>query len=515
MRDDLRSWIARCAALVVVLGVACLLLVGVELALRLTDLGGDLRHDTRAGFSKLSSAFEPAVRSDGTRVYRYVYAEGDFRFREFLAQKPAGGFRVFVVGASSAAGVPYSPAESFSGWLSRRLEAELPDVPVEVVNAATSSFATRRLLIRTRELARHDPDLLIIYSGHAEIWENRYYAELIGMEPWLFALWEQVRSTRLFALASVLLDPTLNSELDARRADERKQMFAVLSDASPEEFREAEARYRANLEAMIESMRGVGAEVMLLTISQNFADWEPGGSSHRPALPDSELARWNQLVAEGDRLAPRDCGGALHSWQRALEIDDEFAALHFSMANCYRELLRFDEAQRSYVRASDLDRAYHGAPTRYNEIVRELALAHDTPYVDAYGVLLRASGNGIVGDNLFADLAHPNIRAHQLIGEAVADELLRRGIPVGREQWQRGAYREIDVAEVYESHPDLRRQEHLVRALSCQLAQRHSCVTREVEAALAMNPDDVAVQRFLRSAQRLERSREQRARGDR
>jgi lysophospholipase L1-like esterase len=455
MRDDLRSWIARCAALVVVLGAACLLLVGAELALRLTGLGEDLSHDTRAGFSERSLAFEPAVRSDGTRVYRYVYAEGDFRFREFLAQKPEGSFRVFVVGASSAAGVPYTPAESFSGWLSRRLDAELPDVPVEVVNAATSSFATQRLLIRTRELARYDPDLLIIYSGHAEIWENRYYAELIGMEPWLFALWEQARSTRLFALASLLLDPTLDSELDARRADERKQMFAVLSDASSEEFREAEARYRANLEAMIETMRGAGAEVMLLTISQNFADWAPGGSSHRPALPEPDLSLFDQWVAEGERLAPRDCEGALRTWQRALEIDDQYAALHFSMADCYRELSRFDEAQRGYVRASDLDRAYHGAPTRYNEIVRELALAHDTPYVDAYGALLRESGDGIVGDNFFADLAHPNIRAHQVIAEAVADELFRRGLPVAREQWRRGAYREVDVAEVYESHPEL------------------------------------------------------------
>jgi hypothetical protein len=40
-------------------------------------------------------------------------------------------------------------------------------------------------------------------------------------------------------------------------------------------------------------------------------------------------------------------------------------------------------------------------------------------------------------------------------------------------------------------------------------------MTREVEAALAMNPDDVAVRRFLRSVERLERSREKRASAER
>jgi len=50
-----------------------------------------------------------------------------------------------VAGGSTAAGVPYSPDASFSGWLERRLHAALPDVPLQVVNIGISGYGSRRV----------------------------------------------------------------------------------------------------------------------------------------------------------------------------------------------------------------------------------------------------------------------------------------------------------------------------------------------------------------------------------
>jgi lysophospholipase L1-like esterase len=203
--------------------------------------------------------------------------------REFRAEKPANGFRVFVVGASSAAGYPYPPAYAFGDWLERRLEVRLPDLSVEVVNAAVAGYSSRRVLVALREVARYQPDLVIVYSGHNEWAERRYYSRLIEMNPWLFRLRERFASTRLFSLIShwvsgvrhsspVAVEPFLAGE---RR--ESTEMFAVFSKrvegagyATPEQIAQRDELYRLNLEEIARTAQGAGARVVFLTLTQNL-----------------------------------------------------------------------------------------------------------------------------------------------------------------------------------------------------------------------------------------------------
>src|SRR5687767_11931800 len=101
-------------------GVA--LVAGFELLLRVLGVAeGAPRHDPFAGFSSAVPAFEPAVRPDGTRILQVSPSRrANQRLRrlgepqrEFLAEKPENGFRVFVVGGSSAEGIPYSTRYAF------------------------------------------------------------------------------------------------------------------------------------------------------------------------------------------------------------------------------------------------------------------------------------------------------------------------------------------------------------------------------------------------------------------
>jgi hypothetical protein len=101
-----------------VAGVALLLLA--ELVLRLCGVGADLpRVDPFAGFSTRLPTFVPAQRADGTPVYRLAAGRLtiDEPQREVLATKPAGTFRIFVVGKPSAAGRPYGSGYAFPAWL--------------------------------------------------------------------------------------------------------------------------------------------------------------------------------------------------------------------------------------------------------------------------------------------------------------------------------------------------------------------------------------------------------------
>lgn len=487
-------------ALGLAVGVATI--VALEVVLRITGVGaGGARYDPFAGFSRTVPMFEPATRADGTPVFRTAQARRVRWPQEFLAVKPANGFRVFVVGESSAAGVPYDVGHAFSAFLQMRLQAELPSLAVEVVNAAVPGYGSRRMLPIVEDIARHEPDLLILYAGHNEFAEPRYYAHLVGMDPRLFRAWEALASTRLYALAARL--PVIGVDVepkpprfDFESLDNPLQMFAVRTKHLEGDYptdRErawAEQHYRFNVETMTDVMRAAGARVMLVSIGQNFADWPPGGSAHRDGLDTAGAARWDTEVADGDRLAASgDCPAALAAYERALAIDDAHAGLHYRIATCARGLERWDRARDEYRRASDLDRMPHGAPTRFNEVLREVAASHGAIFVDAAAMLEQASPHGLVGDDQFVDLVHPNLAANERIAATIADAMRAAGIPRPASQWT-GANPVPPVDVLYAQDPGLHTQERLVRASACILAQRGDCAHAAIDAVLADDPQN-------------------------
>jgi lysophospholipase L1-like esterase len=506
-----RSLIARVGGIVLLIAggtmAGVLLLVAVELALRVLGVGADRPvHDPFGGFSRVVPLFEPVRRPDGTAVFalsaaRQRSATGRASAepqREFLAEKPAGTFRIFVVGESSAAGVPYGPGYAFSSWLARRLAAELPDVPVEVVNAAVSGYGSRRVLAAVGEIVTHAPDLVIVYSGHNEFAERRFYVHLLDLDPRLFRLWELVVGSRLYALVSRagVVPRDEPPRFDPDDVGLAGQMFTAAKDRATgrvqlaaNEIEYAAMLYRHNLEAMAREIRAAGARPLLVTVAQNLADWPPGASAHRADLAADGLAAFDAAEAEGDRLAAAgDCEPAVAAYDRALAIDASFAAAHFGRATCLRALGRFDDARAAFRRASDLDAVPHGIPGLFNNVVRDVARRSGALLVDAEARFERESPHGLVGDALFADFVHPNIRGHQIIAAALEERLRSAGVPAPAERWRAGAWSDPDPETLLAADPRLRIREHLVRALSCDLAGRVPCALAEVEAVLAIDP---------------------------
>lgn len=497
--------LARLALVIagVVGGLACLL--ALELALRLVGAGEEApAYDPFAGFSASVPLFERAERPDGTPIHRVSPARlveaadsAPTAEREFLAEKPERGFRAFVVGGSSAAGFPYPPAYAFSAWLERRLSARFPDMEIEIVNAAMAGYSSRRALIVVRELASYDMDLLIVYSGHNEWAERRYYSWLIDMHPWLFTLRERLLTSRLFNVGSHLLQrgPERSEEALKRYLEGQKEefdeMFAVFSRragghdyATEEEIAQRDLVYRTNLDEMARAARRAGARVALLTLSQNFADWSPGASGHRPDLRPEELAEWESEVAAGRRAADAgDCRAAVRHFERALLVDDHHAGLHYRIAECRRAQGDVERARHHYQRASDLDRIPHGAPTYFNDVIREVAEARGLVLVDTAAALEEASVDGLVGDDLFVEFAHPNLRAQQVMAGAVEEGLRDAGIPRPAREWPALAWSETPREALIAEKPSLVVREHESIRFVCYVARRPDCA-REQEAII-------------------------------
>ena len=491
-----------------------------ELALRALGVAADApRRDPFAGFSSAVPVFEKQLREDGIAVWRLSPARQirvDPRTpiepqRAFRAEAPRDSFRIFVIGASSAAGHPYSTRYAFSTWLERWLRASLPGLDLEVVNAALAGYASRRLVPVVEEIARHHPDLLIVYMGHNEWAERQYYGHLLAIPPRLFRLLEWGYRTRSYALAARLFEgiapPERPPVVEDDAGDDARQMFAVIRDRvggvawpSARELAYRDLLYEQNLRRMAETLRAAGGRLAFLTLGQNLSDWAPAAASHREDLTQDERERFDAHHRAGARLAATadGCEPALAEWERARAIDAEHALLHYDMARCWHRLGRLDEARAGYRRASDLDRVPHGAPSSYNALLRDLAREYGAVLVDVAALLERASGERLVGDDLFDDFAHPNLRAHQLIGKAVFEALREADIPVPRARFGSGVPDLPDPEALLASESLLATQRLESRLFLCLVAKRDYC---EADArALAQREPGSAVARQVMAA---------------
>ena len=188
-----------------------------------------------------------------------------FNKQRFPKKKPSGTYRIFSMGGSTTYGRPYDDALSFSGWLREFLPAADPSRQWEVINAGGISYASYRVTVVMEELARYEPDLFIIYSGHNEFLERRTYRNIIEAPKPLTAVGGLVSRTRLYAAGRKVLAAARKRPPDPKNAETllKGEVDAMLDHAvGPEDYtrdsalwEQAIAHYRFNLNRMIDIAR--------------------------------------------------------------------------------------------------------------------------------------------------------------------------------------------------------------------------------------------------------------------
>lgn len=191
------------------------------------------------------------------------------------AHKPAGTFRIFILGDSAAMGIP-EPAFSFGRMLRVMLEARYPGTRFEVVNTAMTAINSNVLIPVARDSARLQPDLFIVLAGNNEV-VGPYGpgTVLAGYSP---ALW-LIRS-------SVWFKSTRTAQLMDRmwtRGEPKWGGMAMFEGhqvtADDPRLRRVYDHFRANLESVVAIGRSAGAEVILSTVPVNLKDTPPFASA--------------------------------------------------------------------------------------------------------------------------------------------------------------------------------------------------------------------------------------------
>jgi lysophospholipase L1-like esterase len=312
----------------------------------------------------------------------------------FAAAKPARGFRIFVLGESSAAGFPYPHNGTFSRVLRDALHDVLPGDSVEVVNLgipATNSYTMADIV---GDVIAQRPDAVLIYAGHNEYYGALGVGSTIGARsaPWLTRAYLAALRLRTVVLLRAGLQRLVTAVAGTAQRPESNAATFMETVANDESITLGSPAYRAglrqfdsNLDLLLGRLQHARIPAFIGSIASNVRDQPPFVSpSNGPARAAFDSGR--------ARLAAGDTSVA-------------------------RQLL---------LRARDLDVVRFRAPSAFNSEIRRLADARGAIYVPVAETFERESPGGIPGHELFLEHVHPNQHGYALIARAFFDAMAAR-----------------------------------------------------------------------------------------
>src|SRR5208337_4727593 len=151
-----RKWLFRLVALVV---IPLASLGAIEAGLRLSGYG----YDTSL-FRKITTGNGEYFENNDAFGLRF-FPPQLVRFLSPIrmpTQKPAGSYRIFILGESAAMGDP-EPAYGAGRYLEALLSERYPQTHFEIINTGITAINSHVILPIARDCARHHGDLWIIY----------------------------------------------------------------------------------------------------------------------------------------------------------------------------------------------------------------------------------------------------------------------------------------------------------------------------------------------------------------
>jgi tetratricopeptide (TPR) repeat protein len=385
----------------------------VEVALALAGVETRLQsEDPFRGFSSLVPVF---VREGDTYRTRRVQRERVFNQQSFRAVKPEHGLRIFGLGGSSAYGYPWGAQTAFLSILGDAIAAAHPGRSVETVNAAGMSYAMHRIRIVANEVFNYEPDIIVIYEGHNEFIEPKFFQELKRRSQNLNQLEAMLSRSRLYSFMHRLLlsKPTETSLTDQFDAAVRRDSSTTFTSSEKQEIA---AEYRNNLRYIVQEAERRGIRTLVATVPANLRDWRPENSIVETTLSEEQSSRSAEALQLGRRaLASRQFDQAVGHLKQALELLPTHAEVHYLLGQAYDGLGQWDAAREAYGRAADHDASPIRRVSQVNAATREVAQSEGALLVDVDKVFVEESEHGLVGLNLIEDYVHPTRAGHQLI----------------------------------------------------------------------------------------------------
>ena len=447
-----KTWVFRLAAVLLGLSV----LVVAEGVCRLCDVGHpDDYVDPFVGFSDVYPLF---VLSEAGDEYEIPASRRNFFVHDsFPARKGSKEFRIFCLGGSTVQGRPHSVQTSFTTWLALGLKVAAPSCEWEVVNCGGISYASYRLLPILTECLDYEPDLFVICTGHNDFLEDRTYEHIRQTPKFLAVPLHYISRLRLLTLLrSGLLAlsgtkggppcdnrPVLTAEVDAL-LDYNEGLNAYRRNN--EWRRSVIDHYERNLRYLVSTARRAGVPVILMRPPSNLRNCPPFKSEHREQLTRAETKLWHELIIEAKSHCRNDPATSIRLLRQSMDIDDQYAATWYELGKCHDALGEHQAARESYLQAREQDICPLRILQPMEQALVRLARERSVPLIDVHELLESRARNRILGGFHLVDHIHPSFESHQLIANALIEQMCVQGMLCPQTTWH------SDAAELYRQH---------------------------------------------------------------
>ncbi|MDP4173933.1 MAG: hypothetical protein Q8933_08195 [Bacteroidota bacterium] len=362
--------------------IPVLFFVLLESSLRIFNYGIDTREWIPATYNKI--VMNPQIG------HRYFYTTKGIPYpnpETFDKVKGENTYRVFVLGESSAAGYPYTPAASFSKYLKKRLEILYPSMKIEVINIAMTAINTYALRDMFPGVLDQKPDLILIYTGH-----NEYYGalgigsmEYLGSNPKLVNFVLKLNRFKTVELLRNVIGSLINTFTSKKQSGESNGtlMSRIVKDQyiayQSKQYKAGINQFESNMKDILQMAKEKKVPVILGTLASNLKDQAPFISTNGGGYPEASKI-----------------------FKQAQE--------KYNSGNIH-------EAEVLFRKAKDLDELRFRAPEDINREIKNLAKEFSLPIAEIDSAFNKLSPGGIVGDNLMTDHLHPTLKGHEIMSE--------------------------------------------------------------------------------------------------
>jgi tetratricopeptide (TPR) repeat protein len=353
----------------------------------------------------------------------------DFSPFAFPARKPAGTYRIFVLGESAAQGVP-EPAFSFGRILEALLRQTYPAQRFEVISLAMPAINSHAVLSIAQDCIEYQPDLLVVYMGNNEVvgpyGAGTVFAPLRSNRS-LIRADIRLKSIRLVQVINDLLRrPPLDDGAPRRWAGLEMFLGHQVRSQDPA-LQRVYRHFEANLADIRDLATRRGAPILFSTVAVNLKDCPPFASEHRVGMSDDQLQAWEQQHRHGvEREEAGDLQGAIGAYRDAIIQDPEYAEMYFRLGRCYWETQEYDLASEEFRRACELDTLRLRADQQINQIIRRLAQGRQGQgvyFVDAAQVMTDQSEHHVPGDKWFYEHVHLTFAGNYLVARTLLERI--------------------------------------------------------------------------------------------
>ena len=397
----------------------------------------------------------------------------------FLKDKPADGFRVFVLGESSAAGFPYGRYGSLAGMLDQRLKRTFPNKHIEVITTAMSAVSSYMLMDFTDEILAQKPDAILIYTGHNEylgiLGVGSAYAVSGSRETTLAFL--KLNRLRLFQIVKGMY---YNISAGSRANQPNRNVMAEIAREKEipygsQVYEAGVTQFHDNLDDMLGKYQQAGIPVLIGTLASNERDQAPFVSK---VSPKTNGQLWEQYYQEGyTAIRNHDFEAAFTALAKDLSLDDTAADAYYAQGYVYEKVGKYEDARNMYLSAKDRDQLRFRAPEAFNDVIRQVAQQHNAIVVDVQAALRKEAVNGIISSDLILEHVHPNVRGYFLLTDAYY-ETLRQHKMIGA--WDNAIPKELAWQEVPLTEVDLLYAHYKIEQLTSAYPFKQTAATPNI-----------------------------------